>query len=299
MRYLMLLAILVVVASQPREGSASQQADDPDQTEKIMEFDKWPGKTGPFKAGFIFKTTDYPLLAGFTIAQDNRGPNENLKGSTGAQRQMVLTSGPKTALITLEVTQTSLPDAHRSLLTKLRSIQALPHAAYKRGHTVHVDVGDVCFVPESTLGSNLSSLREVDFVRNNVRVYVARQGDTVLDVLALAKAIDDQIKGLPGVTRKELEAKLPSISEFEPVAKSVPRNSSIPLKLTVTNPLGQKLEFLFENNIGTGISRDETVTPPKILFLSDFTAGTAMLRATVLTEGLLHATATTAVEVLP
>jgi hypothetical protein len=168
-----------------------------------------------------------------------------------------------------------------------------------RGKKLGIDVGDINFVPGGTTAADLPNLEDIDFLRNNIRVYVARQGETVFDVLALAKAIDDRIDALPSVKRKELEALLPVITAFSPVTPTVNRNSSVELTLTVTNPQGQKLEFQFEHNIGTGISRDETVDPPKTTFFSDFTAGTAVLRAIVLTEGLLHTTATTTVEVLP
>ena len=298
-RSVLVLLVLTVV---PREEAFGQRQDrhDPEGPEKSLKFNSWPGRSGGFKPGFIFNTSDYPMLAGFSVNEDDRSIVEGTKKvSTGTLRELVLKKDSDTVLISLQVVQTSILDAHRALLNKLANVQALPSIAFMRGKKLGIDVGDINFVPGGTTAADLPTLRAIDFLRNNIRVYVARQGETVFDVLALAKAIDDRINALPSVKRKELEALLPVISAFSPVSPTVNRNSSVDLTLTVTNPQGQKLEFQFEHNIGTGLSRDETLDPQKTTFFSDFTAGTAMLRAIVLTEGLLHTTANTAVAVLP
>jgi hypothetical protein len=306
MRSVPVLLVLTLLPSEETFGqNPSRQArwweqHDSEGPEKSMKFSAWPGRGGGFKAGFIFKTSDYPTLAGFSVEEDDRTIVEGTKkGTTGTLRELVLKKDSDTVLISLEVVQTSILDAHRALLNKLTNVQALPRIAFMPGKKLGIDVGDINFVPGGTIPADLPTLREIDFLRNNIRVYVARQGDTVFDVLVLAKAIDERIDALPSVKRKELEALLPVISAFSPVMPTVNRNASVELTLTVTNPQGQKLEFQFEHNIGTGIGRDETVNPPKTTFFSDFTEGTAMLRAIVLTEGLLHTTANTAVEVLP
>jgi hypothetical protein len=306
MRSVPVLLVLTLIPSEeafgqnPSRRVRGWEQHDPEGPEKSMEFSSWPGRSGGFKAGFIFNTSHYPMLAGFSVEEDDRSIVEGTKKvPTSALRQLVLKKDSDTVLISLEVVQTSILDAHRALLNQLASAQALPQIAFMRGKKLGIDVGDINFVPGGTIPADLPTLSEIDFLRNNIRVYVARQGDTVFDVLALAKAIDDRIDALPSVKRKELTALLPVITAFSPVAPTVNSNSSVELTFTVTNPQGQKLEFQFEYNIGIGIYRDETVDPPKTTFFSDFTSGTARLRAIVLTEGLLHATADTAVEVLP
>jgi hypothetical protein len=303
MRSLPVLLVLTLIPSEeafgqnPSRRVRGWEPHDFEGPEKSVKFSAWPGRGGGFKAGFIFRTSDYPALAGFSVEEDDRSIVEGTKKeTTGTLRELVLKKDSDTVLISLEVVQTSILDAHRALLNRLASVQALPRIAFMRGKELGIDVGDINFVPGGTTPADLPTLRAIDFLRNNIRVYVARQGDTVFDVLALAKAIDERIDALPSVKRKELEALLPVISAFSPVTPTVNRSASVELTLTVTNPQGQTLGFQFEHNIGTGISRDETVNPPTTTFFSDFTAGTAMLRAIVLTEGLLHATAKTAVE---
>jgi hypothetical protein len=124
-RSVLVLFVLTVV---PREEAFGQNASrrvrgweprDFEGPEKSLKFSSWPGRSGGFKPGFIFNTSDYPMLAGFSVEEDDRSIVEGTKKiTTGTLRELVLKKDSDTVLISLEVVQTSILDAHRALLNR-------------------------------------------------------------------------------------------------------------------------------------------------------------------------------------
>jgi len=119
---------------------------------------------------------------------------------------------------------------------------------------------------------------------------------THVDLSDLARDIDERIKSQVSLTPAQLGVLLPRISAFTPQSGSIRTNSSIPVHLAASDPLGLRRGFQFEASIGV-IKRDETASLPMTLFFSNHERGTAQLKVFCINQALLFQEASATVVV--
>src|SRR6185295_15947874 len=272
---------------------AKQLMTAPQDDKTILGFDTWPGKAGALKPGLNFVPSSVGALAGFTVSSDK---HKDLKAgdSKSLMRQVDLKKDAEGVRIQIQVSQQDTDDAQSALLGTVSARQAGVEGL-KRGDQNGIAVGDLNFVT----GRAGAPVFMIDFVRNNIRVQVAKSSEeTTVDVVAVATAIDGQILAQPSFTKKTLKTQLPTITTLAPVSASVVPGGTTPMTLTATDPQGRPLQYVASAKKGT-LQGDLTVSPPVLTFKAGDDVGTATINVLVYNSNLLFDVANTSITIAP
>jgi hypothetical protein len=261
-----------------------------ERSKETLGFSGWPGKKGSLKPGVPFDPANVTSLSGFTVDRDTRRLDS--RASRTVLRSLVLRRGREEVRVDLQVGMTSTDELQEAMLHHIMLTNAPLDWLYVRGDQNGIAVGDLNFVYRD-YATNLSFIH---FVRNNVRVHLARSEGSTADLKALAQEIDAKIKGGKDFAPDTLGALVPKITTFTPQAATLPTFSSMPVTLTASDPGGLKFEVQLKADAGQ-LTRDAGVAPSAVLFRSNNWKGKAILTVTVINENLLFASASTTVTI--
>jgi hypothetical protein len=286
-RFLATLAGILVMsaAAAPKDPHPvmANQSKPINDAKTLLGFSSWPGKKGGLKPGFKFVPSSYPALGGFAVAKDTKRV-EKVSTENTLLRALFLTRGTEQVRIEIQVATVSTDDAQEALVTKLSMSQADLDRIYVRGDQNGLLVGDLNY----TNSVDGAKIRALHFVRNNIRIMLNRSEGSTADLISLGQAIDAQITAEANFTRTTLKTKIPTITTFAPQSAIIPVLSSTPVTLAAADPSGLPLEIQLTASLGQ-ITKDDTVTPPAILFQSDNQTGAVTLGVTVINENLFFA----------
>ena len=202
-----------------------------DNLKKIKEkyqFHQLPGKQKKLIAGYHLRLSKLPLLEDFYV----KSQSVHYFGELWARRIIVLRN-KKTdnlSLIRIVVAQKKCSDAHEALFQSYqlreREITLYP------GQEQRIDVGDFCFLPRIK-----PYISMIDFVRNNIVVKISRRMNKELDVIKLAKRIDEILKKEPTYKNLEESKNLPIIKEFSSDKTTLSSGERTDLKINVFDPV--------------------------------------------------------------
>jgi hypothetical protein len=283
--------------NEPPPNSGNKPEENPPKTHEDflgeqLGFKSWPGKHGPLKPGLRFDPRDYPQLAGYTITEDERHL-EGYGDPVTCLRRLRLASGSEKIGIEIEVSQSETDVVQRILLIRMGNTNMHPAIAHPRGERAGIEIGDLNFISRHSEPSKTDS---IDFVRNNIRVHISKSSACPLDVVGLAKLLDDQITSKRDFDMERFTSVLPTITLFEPARKTIAPFSETPLNLSVSDPQGLKMTFQFIALRG-GVQCNDRAEPARATFLSEYRTGEAKVDVRVINEALLFNSAQTTVTV--
>jgi hypothetical protein len=296
-----LLGLALVLGDAPQEPKACRSRGDSTSVKKFLDLQKWPGKKGPLKAGFVFDPKDYPDLKDFTSTQDEWNLEaKNALLPAHIRRTLVLTKngGPETRIelhAEIRVLATSTNDAHLALAIHFLSYSTGGlEDTLKLGSSISLGIGDVCVIPKGFDLALMSRARGIAFARNNVVVILRTTSEppaSGFDLSALARVVDAKIIGQADRTAAQLAALAPAIAVFQPQTPTLRTFSTTAVTLTATEPRGLRLQF----ELSAGFGRLEPGAPP--MFFSTAQTGTSNLKCIAFSQALLFAVAESSVTV--
>lgn len=188
----------------------------------------------PLIAGFRFLKRDYSLLESWIMRSDM----VQYSGEPWVHRRIVLEKKEDILWIDIFVAQERSTDVYDALFESYLDYEY----DYARVPAVEYELGDTCFVDEEHLSA--------DFVRNNVAVKLAAAGTVDINLVELAKLMDEMLKANPTFLTLEESGKKPIIKAFS-CEEYVKRDGKAPLQIDAVDPDKEELTFTFETTSGS------------------------------------------------
>ncbi|MFQ6104826.1 MAG: hypothetical protein ACE5OP_11120 [Candidatus Glassbacteria bacterium] len=217
------------------------------------EVDNWPGKNGYVVPGIKLDalfTNDNQLVVDHETWID-------MGGERVVMRQ--LTTGDNHLIVNIAVARTC-ETAHQILFSHLvrpKSMQPFEPPALPYGEVRITDIGDVCFgLPQQ----EKETFHSIEFVRNNIVILLRTKLDTTMDARSIAKAIDEVILEQPVYPNWRSSGLWISIDRFEITNVNVKSGSTIPIILSVTDPMNESFIKAWELSAGGILEEDGKIS---------------------------------------
>lgn len=196
-------------------------------------FAQWAGKRGRFIEGYKLDWQRYPEVAGLKVSEETYAvsPRERI-----VARSLDLQGVGGTAVrLAINLGMRSTDDVHEELMDVLMS---QPSSTMLRADTRGMPLGDIGFFQDGPGGSVY-----VVFVRNNILISVTRMSDrSRVDLLRLAKRIDDELLALPVLDTLETSSALPVFRRIA-VPSTAKAGTFVDFQLHATSRDGGKVVF--------------------------------------------------------
>jgi hypothetical protein len=198
-----------------------------------LAFSTWPPVGGgPLKRGLNFQTSDYPALAGFSVAADSLVTDY---AAFGLIRKLELVRGGEQLAVSIGVALGSTGNGHELFLRAGPGNQELVYAdAYERGDALGIPVGDLNFISQDAIPPDVGGY--IAFLRNNVVCILrnASPGNPLsVDLRQLAAAMDARIMLQPNLNAAQFNAGRPDIQTFTSNAATLQAMEGVSTTLNV------------------------------------------------------------------
>lgn len=242
------------------------------------------------KAGFQFVPASIPALSGYSVTSDTLEVAR--RASLGIKREVAMTNGPHSLLITIGLSQISASSVVPIIDEFVRDSQKRPQNRFVDGASRGIFIGDQSLVDPDSSASNIPV--EMIFSRANIVVAVQRAGDSPGNLKPIAEGIDAAIAAQPDVSPAQLAAALPVISIFSAESTSLHPGDQTNLTLTASDPDGGATTATLVDPEG-----DVLESPPPRRYLAGSKLGSQDLTVVVTDATLLYAESSISFNVTP